>query len=399
MPLKSKLAHPSSLDRNQLALVRKDNVAQLDLRTNRLRILHIGKFYPPHSGGIETHLHDLAVRQARTASVSVVVSNKSVRTELSELDGVRVTRVGKVATIASMPLCPSLPRVIRRSPADLVHIHVPNPGAAFAFLQSGHTGQIVMTHHADTLGRRNLRRLSDPFVVRLMKRAKRIIVTSSSYLNSSEELRPFRDKCRIIPLGIDLEHIAAPDPRKVSELRARFGKNTILAVGRLVPYKGFDVLVRAMKHVDGKLLLVGAGPLAASLAKLAEAENVQHKIEMLGWIEDLAPYFENASMFVLSSVTRAEAFGLVQLEAMAAGLPIVNTSIDSAVPEVSPGGKTGITVPPGDATRLGEAIQLLLDRPDLRQKFGNAAKARVHAEFTADLMESRTMSLYEEILA
>ena len=167
-------------------------------------VLHIGKYYPPHRGGMETHLRDLAVRQTETARVNVVVSNSAPWQEYSVMDGVSVTRVARLGTIASMPVCPGLMAAIRRSPADLVHIHMPNPGAALAFLMSGHPGKLIITHHADTLGRRTLRRLSDPFVIRLMQRASRILVTSSRYLNSSEELAPFQDKCRIVPLGIDL---------------------------------------------------------------------------------------------------------------------------------------------------------------------------------------------------
>jgi rhamnosyl/mannosyltransferase len=119
---------------------------------------------------------------------------------------------------------------------------------------------------------------------------------------------------------------------------------------------------------------------------------------MLGRVEDVRPYFAAATVFVLPSVTRAEAFGIVQLEAMAAGIPIVNTSIDSGVPEVCVNGTTAITVPPGDPIALGQAIQMLLDRNDLRQRLGEAARERVNAEFTADLMCARTMRIYEEVL-
>jgi glycosyltransferase involved in cell wall biosynthesis len=97
-------------------------------------------------------------------------------------------------------------------------------------------------------------------------------------------------------------------------------------------------------------------------------------------------------------VTRAEVFGMVQLEAMAAGLPVINTDIDSGVPEVSMDGRTGITVDPRDVTGLSKAIRPLLDNRDLRNRFSEAARARVHVEFSADLMAERTISLYSEVL-
>jgi glycosyltransferase involved in cell wall biosynthesis len=347
---------------------------------------------------METHLHDLAVRLARSARVSVIVANSARRNDFALMEGVSVTRVARIATVASMPVCPGLTAAIRRTPADLVHVHTPNPGAALAFLMSGHPGNVVITHHADTVGRKVLRRITDPFVNRLMQRASRIIVTSNRYLDSSFELELFRGKCRVIPLGIDASRIVCSDQAIVQELKREFGNKVILAVGRLVPYKGFDVLIRAMKHIDAKLVLIGVGPEQRLLATLAVSEGVEGKIAMLSRVEDVNPYLAVASFLVLPSVTRAEAFGMVQLEAMAAGLPVINTNIDSAVPEVSIDGKTGITVSPWDVDGLAGAMRLLLERPDLRDRFGEAAKARVAAEYTADLMAERTLSLYSEVI-
>lgn len=362
------------------------------------RILHVGKFYTSVPGGIESHVHDLAVRQARVASVSVLVSNGPARSEVTEVEGVKVMRLARLGSIASMPICPALRAAIRDSPADIVHIHMPNPGSALAFLNSGHKGRLVVTHHADTLGRRFLRLLSDPFVSRLMALANSIIVTSDRYLRSSEELKPFREKCRIIPLGITLER-RSPEVEDILEFRRNHEQRRILAIGRLVPYKGFDVLIRAMKHIDGHLDIIGEGREGQTLAALIEEEGVTHKVRMHGWVNDLHSFLDRASIFVMPSTTRAEAFGLVQVEAMAAGLPVVNTEIDSGVPEVSINGKTGLTVPPGDEKALADAVSLLLDRRDLRESFGVAAMARVQAIYTADRMADRTMALYQNVLA
>lgn len=363
-----------------------------------VRVLHLGKFYPPDSGGMETHLHALATRQARQMRVSVVVASRSSCHEEAVSEGVSVTRVGQIATVASMPVCPGLVKAIRESPAELVHIHMPNPGAAYALLRSGHSGKVILTHHADTLGRKALRRLSDPFVNRVMRRASRIIVTSTRYLNSSSELKPYLEKCRVIPLGIDLNGTANWKATEAERIRHEFGDRLILSVGRLVSYKGFDILIRAMKHVEGKLLLIGSGPQHQALEQLVIAEGLKSKVAILGKVEDLRPYFAAASIFVLPSVTRAEAFGIVQLEAMAAGLPIINTDIDSGVPEVSVDQETGITVRPSDVGALAGAVDMLLKNGEQRGRFGRAAKSRAEAAFGADLMADRTMALYADVL-
>lgn len=365
--------------------------------SDKYSVLHLGKFYPPHSGGMETHLRDLAVRQTSHARVNVIVSSSSLRHELADLEGVLVRRVARWTTIASMPVCPDLTRAIRNSPADLVHLHAPNPGAAFSLLKSGHRGKLVITHHADTLGRKVLRRLSDTFVRTAMDRAVAIIVTSERYLDSSPELAPYREKCRVIPLGIDLATITGESAAEILPMYRN--RPLILAIGRLVSYKGFDVLIRAMRQANAHLVLIGVGPQARELQALIENSGLEQKVSMLGRVDDLRAYFCAASIFVIPSITRAEAFGLVQLEAMAAGLPVINTDIDSGVPEVSIHEKTGLTVPPGDVSALADAIRLLLDRQDLREKYGIAARQRVLAEFTADRMAERTLSLYGEILS
>ena len=346
---------------------------------------------------METHVRDLAVRQARMASVHVVVANRTFHNEQSTIEGVDVTRVGRLATIASMPVCPGLPLAIRRVPADLIHLHTPNPGAAFALLGNRHAGRLIVTHHSDILGRKVLRRCSDPFMRRVMERAAAIIVTSERYLRTSAELAPFRHKCHVIPLGIELPPYE-PDRGVAPRLPTDPESPMVLAVGRLVPYKGFDILIRAMKHVNAVLSLIGTGNEEERLRRLIESEGLAHKVKMLGWVSDLRPWFHAASIFVLPSVTRAEAFGLAQVEAMALGLPIINTNIDSGVPEVSVNGETGLTIEPNDAEAMAGAINQLLGNNELRRRMGDAARARARNHYNADRMAQMTWELYQRVL-
>ncbi len=362
-----------------------------------LSILHVGKFYPPHAGGMETHLQSLVAYQSREARVDVLVSNTAPRTRTEHLDGACITRLATYGSVASMPITPSLLWKLRRRSDDIVHLHMPNPAAAAAYLASDHPGKLVLTHHGDTLGRALLRRVSDPFVRRAMQRASGIIVCSQRYLDSSEELREFRGKCHIIPLGIDLAPSAPLDRTKVAALRAQYGEKIVLAIGRLVPYKGFDYLIRALRSTDATLLLIGRGPMLDQLKATAQEACVASRTHFLGYVNDLAPYFHAARLFALPSISRAESFGLVQLEAMAAGLPVINTDLHSAVPEVSVDGVTGITVPPADDTALGRAIRVLLDDPALSAQYGAAGRKRV-ATYSAANTASSVTRLYSEAL-
>lgn len=349
-------------------------------------------------GGMETHLRDLVVHQGALTTVNVLVAGDSLRTTTEAVDGARVTRIATLGTIASVPVCPLLVRNLRGRNDALVHMHLPNPGAAAAFLMSGHPGRLIVTHHSDTLGRRLLRRLSDPFVNRVMERASAVVVTSNRYLENSEELEPFDEKCHVIPMGIDPARFEAPMHEEAEAIQRAFGKRLVLAVGRLVPYKGFEFLIRSMKDVDARLLIIGTGPLHTKLQELIRTCEVSEKVSLIGHVKDIAPYYKAASLFVLPSISRAEAFGIVQLEAMASGLPVVNTDIDSGVPEVSVDGETGITVPPQNAGKLADAINLLLENPELKQKYGLAAVERVRREYSVQGMAERTLQIYEDAM-
>jgi len=358
-------------------------------------VLHIGKYYAPHVGGIETHLKYLVSHQSSLMPVEVVVANDGLSTRTEHLDGAKITRVASFGTIASQPLCLSLPWNLAGHKEAIVHLHLPNPWAAQAYLMSGHKGKLVISHHADTLGRRHLRKLVDPFVRQAMKRAGAIIVASQRYLDSSEELADFRDKCRYVPYGIDGDAFRVEVGEETSAIQARYGPRIIVAVGRMVPYKGFEYLLLAMQSVDATLLLIGTGPMQGHLESEIGRLGVGCKVKMLGHVGDLVPYYKAAQMLVLPSVSRAESFGLVQVEAMASGIPVVNTEIESGVPEVSINGVTGFTVPPKDAQALAQAITVLLENEEARTKYGRAASLRAREEFTATRMAESTFKVYQ----
>lgn len=361
-------------------------------------IVHIGKYYTPHMGGMETHVRDLVSGLSASENVRVIVAGDSIRRHVDHLDGAIITRVPTLGVLASMPVTPTIPWELIKAKPTLVHVQVPNPAAAFAIVMARYRGPLVITHQSDTLGRKYLKKISDPFVNAMMRRADRIIVTSQRYLASSDELVPFTGKCRVIPMGIRLEKeregIGADSARIVRE----YGPRLVLAVGRLVAYKGFVHLLEAMRMVDATLLLVGTGPLYAELNLAAQSYGVSRKVKFLGRVDDLQQYYRASSIFVLPSISRAEAFGLVQLEAMAAGLPVVNTDVNSGVPEVSLDGVTGITVPPEDANSLAQALNRLMADAALRKRMGEAGKVRVHREFSPELMIERTLNLYEDVL-
>ena len=359
----------------------------------------MGKYYPPHAGGIESHVELLARRQSRAADVSVLIANDRPVTVKEVRERVHLTRVARYGVAFSMALTPSFPLHLARHTARLTHVHVPNPVAAISDALLRRKEPLVVTHHSDVLGRAFLRRMLHPFNHRLMDRADVILVSSHRYLESSRQLAPYGNKCQVIPLGIEPRPFLARDEAAIQRVRARYhAERYIIAVSRLVPYKGVDVLVRAMPAVDAKLLVVGYGPQRKAIGQLISDLGLEGKVALDVRQQDLVPAIQGAEVFVLPSTNRTESFGMAQVEAMIAGCPVVNTGIDSGAPEVSPHGLSGWTVPPSDPVALGEAIQSLLQDEDLRKRMGQAGRARALAEYTAEHLSERVAHVYNALV-
>lgn len=347
---------------------------------------------------MESHLKALCDELSKLIDVEVVVANDNRDTIVETIDCVKVTRVGTWLNFSAAPVCPAMVRRIRMSNADLVHLHLPNPTAILAYIASGHSGPLIVTYHSDIIRQKLLGMAFWPFLRHILKKACVIIAGSPNYIETSPVLRKFRDKCRVVPFGISFEDFQKVDSLEVERIRKRYGVRIILGVGRLVYYKGFEFLIRAMEDVQGHLLIIGDGPLRGELEQEAKVGGLSDRVTFLADVKDLRPFYQAADVFVLSSIARSEAFGIVQLEAMACGVPVVNTSLDSGVPFVSQKGLTGLTVLPEDASALSEAINTLLDDPELRGRMGAAGRRRVEDEFSLELMTRKTVELYKEVL-
>ena len=387
-----------------------------------LRICHLGKFYPPAAGGIETHVRTLAQAQATLgAHVHVVCVNHLDRngrdvtwerlaaTEtVEEWDGsVRVTRVGCRASIARFNVCPGLPRVLAglmRSGTDLLHLHVPNPTMLLALAALRPRIPLVVTYHSDVVKQKLLGMILRLFEHVVFRRATVLISNSPTYPGGSTILQCYRGKLTVLPMGLSLDPYLRPTPaawKYAQQLQEKHGKPLWLAVGRLVYYKGLHNAIRALALVPGKLMIVGNGPLESELKRLAEEVGVAERIIWRGRVseEELIGSYHAATAFWFPSNERSEGYGLVQVEAMASGCPVINTAIPhSGVPWVSKHGETGLTVPVNDPAALAAASRRLLHEPGLRERLAATAREQAVARFDHRLMAERSLEIYRQIL-
>ena len=354
---------------------------------SRLKILHAAKFYPPVRGGMETVVGDLCNGTAAEWDVRVVAANESRRTIRERCGEVDVVRVASLGTAHSVPLCPSFPLHLWKEPADCVVLHEPNPVAgASAFLHTP-ARRLIIWHHADLLRPWWAAHTYGHIQRALYRRAECVIVSSPSLAADSALVGQAR-RVAIIPFGISLERYRRTDAARqsiVHKIRAATKGPRVLFVGRFVYYKGVQVLIDAMAKCPGTLLLVGEGPLEADLRQRVLSLGLQERVVFVGRVsdEDLPAYYQASDLLVLPSIARTEAFGVVQIEAMAAGVPVVSTNLPTGVPWVNKDGTSGLVVPPGDAEALARAIGTLLGDEPLRARLGQNASSR------ADLLFSR----------
>jgi rhamnosyl/mannosyltransferase len=368
-----------------------------------MRVLHLGKYYDPYMGGIETHLSMLCTGLLESHEVEVLVCNTDRRTVHETVGGVKVTRAGAWARAFSTHLTPALVTELSSRSYDVLHLHTPNPMGMLAYVvaRKPRDHHLVVTHHSDVVRQVRMRRWLEPLFSRVMFRADVILATSPSYAATSRELAPHRERVRVIPYGIDLDPYVSPDHASAArELRARFGQRVVLGVGRLIYYKGFEVLLDAIAHIDAHLVIVGDGPLRHFLEKRAAELRIAQRVTFAGEVHQKAmpAWYRAADVFAFPSVARSEAFGIVQLEAMASGIAVVNTSLDSGVPYVSLDGETGLTVPPLNPNALAEALERLLSDAALRARLGAAGRERVAAMFSNQRMLRAHEELYQELV-
>jgi rhamnosyl/mannosyltransferase len=348
---------------------------------------------------METVLKEICESLAHEVEFQVVVANTRWRTE-HENRKVPVTRVGSLGKLLSCSIAPTYPLWARKFDPDLIHVHLPNPLAELSALLAKRDIPVVAQFHSDVVRQRNLLKLYGPFLEAFYRRASCIIVPTPRHIEISEFVSRHRDKCRVVPFGVPLSRFDLDEDGKKKVDGLRDGMPSVLCVGRLVSYKGVEYLLRAMKSVKARLWVIGVGPLEDSLKHLAAQMGLADRVQFLGKVSeaDLMAYYHACDVFVLPSITNAEMFGVVQLEAMACHKPVISTDLPTGVSWVNQHGKTGYVVRRESVGDLAGAIRRLLDSPELREEMGEAGRVRVEENFTSTKMAEAMLQVYQEML-
>lgn len=378
-----------------------------------MRILHVGKFWPPYAGGIERAMHDLClglVDKGLDVSVLAHATPRQWRSRETEESGMHVRLTACLGQFAYAPVSPtfihSLSRMIAEHNPQVLHLHMPNPAAFWALcVPAARRLPWVVHWHSDIpLAQapgvvRKLYPLYRPFENALLRRAKRLIATSPDYRDSSTALRPWRDKTEVIPLGMQPAATTSTQVRDEGIALWPGRGLRLLAVGRLSHYKGFDVLLQAMVHApEVQLLLIGDGECASQLHSLVDRLGLASRVRLAGALDDgeRDAAYSAAELFCLPSIARSEAFGMVLLEAMRSRVPVVASRVPgSGMAHVVGQGDAGCLVPPGDSKALGDALAHLAANPARREQLAQAGYDRWRQHFTLEASAASVANLYQ----
>lgn len=365
-------------------------------------VLQVGKYYYPFQGGIERCIQTLTDELGRDFEFKALVSNVRAATAIEHLGNCQVIRMPRFGVLLSQPLNPAIFYWLFKIKADIIHLHLPNPLAVVALWLVRPKGKLVVSYHADIIGKGLIASLINPFLNVVLKKARYIVVTSQNLIELSKTLRKYRNKCVVIPHGIDPGRFElTEDVKEISvKIRQEAAKPIVLFIGRLVKYKGLEILIRAIQGLDIKLIIVGSGGLERYLKKLAAKLGQGPKITWVGNVpdENLAAYYYSCDIFVLPSYLNSETFGISLLEAQLCAKPVISFGLPTGVALINLNDITGITVNPVGIDPLRQAILKLLGSPELRDKFGKCGRERAMRDFTSSSMGQSFLRLYTAII-
>ena len=375
-----------------------------------MRILQFGRFLTEQNGGVERHVHDLCMSLSQSGqSVTNLVSWTGPGVRETIADGLTTVACQRLAMLNSTAIAPSLIRQAmarhQTRPFDVFHLHFPDPLTHLASLCLPRNVPRVITWHSDIVRQKHWLGLYRPFLQAELRRAHALVAATPVHFLASRLIpQDIPDERKhVIAFGVDARRLTLNDHSEAlrQSLRARAGtRPLVFALGRHVPYKGFDVLIEAMRQTQALLFLGGDGPLTPALSEQVLACGLQDRVVLTGAIPEaeLAAYFHACDFFVLPSVESNEALGLVQLEAMCCGKPVICTQLGTGVNDLNIEGVTGLTVEPRNAMALAAAMRQLSEDPGLRERLGTQARSHALSVGQTSFMAQQHVALYEQVI-
>ncbi|WP_299586439.1 glycosyltransferase [uncultured Microbulbifer sp.] len=361
-----------------------------------LQILHCYRtFYPESQGGLEQVI--LEVAQKTNKCGVLTLSDSPVNLKLN--GSLPVIARKRWFSIASCCVGPGLLVELFRSKARLLHFHFPWPFGDLSYLLAGRSRPLVVTYHSDIVRQRLLGALYRPLMYWFLARADRIVATSDNYLETSPVLKKYRNKVKVIPLGISEQGYPDPSEEAFLNIEKQFGRDFMLFVGVLRYYKGLEYLIRAAANQPYCVVIAGKGPEADRLKFLADELGATN-IYFAGFVsdEEKVVLMKLCRAVVFPSHLRSEAFGVTLIEGLMSSKPLISCEIGTGTSFVNLDGETGFVVKAADHLALRKGMDDLWSDPAKAEEMGRAGRCRYEQLFTADKMVNAYQKLYQEVL-
>lgn len=365
-----------------------------------MKVLQIYKtYYPDTVGGVEQVIKTIYLENQKYG-VEHSLLTVSDHPREDQVDGLPVIRFKKNIEIASCPFSLKFFTHFKKitSQFDILHFHYPWPFADFTDLLRKVDRPSVVTFHADALKQAALKKLYSPFQKRFLKKVNCIVPTSETLMKTSPDLKDFREKCTVIPIGIDPGAYKIPPSERISHWKQKLGTGFVLFVGVLRHYKGLHTLLDAAKKTSATIVIAGSGPLDEELKARIKNENLKN-VHLLGRISnvDKMALYALCGMVALPSRSRSEAFGVTLLEALMYKKPLISTELGTGTSYVNQHNHTGFVIPPENPEALAVAINALTE-PQLAQKMGEAGYEWFLENFQSAIMGQRYFDVYQSLL-
>lgn len=369
-----------------------------------MKILQLGKFYPI-KGGVEKVMYDLMIGlSAHDIECDMLCATNEKNKKVKRINPYANLMFSHACVqVAGTMIAPSMISQLRKrkNDYDIIHIHHPDPMACMALYFSGYKGKVILHWHSDIVRQKKLMTLYRPFQKWLIKRADLIVGTTPTYIKESDDLRNVQHKTTYLPIGVDR---MLTDTEGAERLKTIYhNRKIIFSLGRLVHYKGYENLVKAAQYLPDDYVIVigGAGPLLEELRNLAKQLNVREKVILIGFVREheVPAYYTACELFCLPSVQKTEAFGIVQIEAMSCGKPVIATKIPgSGVAWVNEHGVSGLNVTPQKPEEIATAIRAIVEDKEMYKKLSEGASNRYKTHFTEERMIEKAIGIYKRLM-
>ena len=368
-----------------------------------MRVLHVTQtYYPDTRGGIEELIRQIAINSKKLGvETRVFTLSKIPIPTVIEIDGVKIYRAPLTLKIASCGISIKALKLFKDLAdwAQIINYHFPWPFMDLLNLLVDHDAKMVVTYHSDVVRQKRLFYLYKPLMKYFLNQVNIIGATANNYVQSSQTLKDYKKKVKVIPIGVSKKSYPIPTKKDLVKIGSLVGYDFFLFIGTLRKYKGLDYLLRALKDTELKCVIAGSGPELIRLKNLVKELGLTN-IVFLGRVSDSekVSLIKLSRAVVLPSNLRSEAFGVVLLEGAMYKKPLISTEIRTGTSYVNVNGETGLVVPTADPESLKESMLLLESDKSLSKKMGQAAHKRYIKLFRGSVMSQKYAKIYKTLI-